>query len=375
MSQLDDSGGRCQVRVRENEAEESQVEDVRLVTIEHSAGVVAFLAGDKVRVGVLRAPSRATFRGSDVTSAFAEGGLIAGGPGDTLWVSFGSPADTSRQAPSAFSVTGSFDDGPIGDVIDDGGGKGSGPGVAGLSFGGEAFASIPQEGQLEISGRKFGQEWAAVGNRFPRRRADSALVDTVGFDEVRVVFIAPATVRAIRQLMAVEDSVSVHKCDLLGANHSRLGELGENRNANGNAHFEVIPGDTIVLSFALSACPAGRVRDAFLLTNGAYSKVLPARPLPVALTRPTVLSTVPNPARRGTRMSLFLPNATKIDCRIFDMQGRCVRTFPELAAQSGVTAVDWDGRLSTGEVARPGSYFIRTRVGGRALVSKVVVLP
>ena len=79
----------------------------------------------------------------------------------------------------------------------------------------------------------------------------------------------------------------------------------------------------------------------------------------------------PNPARLtslGVRLRIA-GNVTRMTGAIVDLSGRVLRRF-----ESGNGEVFWDGRDGSGQVVRPGVYFVRAEAGGRSGAARFVLL-
>ena len=82
----------------------------------------------------------------------------------------------------------------------------------------------------------------------------------------------------------------------------------------------------------------------------------------------------PNPARGGTTATLELPSAAQVDARVFDVEGRAVRTLMSGALEPGNRELRWDGATTTGERVLPGVYFLGVRIGEQWLRRAVVIV-
>ncbi|MBD3235230.1 MAG: hypothetical protein GF330_00810, partial [Candidatus Eisenbacteria bacterium] len=71
----------------------------------------------------------------------------------------------------------------------------------------------------------------------------------------------------------------------------------------------------------------------------------------------------PNPFSAHTRIAFALPARQQVTLRIFDTQGRLVRTLLQRACEPGQQAVVWDGRCDRGHLAASGVYCYRLEVG------------
>ncbi len=83
---------------------------------------------------------------------------------------------------------------------------------------------------------------------------------------------------------------------------------------------------------------------------------------------------VPNPMSTTTTISLALPQATRVDLAIFDLQGRKVRSLIQGGLPAGVHRVDWDRRDTAGHLVQPGVYYYRMVTPERSFQRKLVTL-
>jgi hypothetical protein len=91
---------------------------------------------------------------------------------------------------------------------------------------------------------------------------------------------------------------------------------------------------------------------------------------PVSLSLPARVTALacrvsgPNPFARGTTVTLAVPRATAGAVRVYDVQGKSVRTLAEGWFEPGERSLAWDGRDAAGTEAAPGIYFVSAEVGG-----------
>jgi FlgD Ig-like domain/NHL repeat len=101
--------------------------------------------------------------------------------------------------------------------------------------------------------------------------------------------------------------------------------------------------------------------------DGSSAMILPSRPV--------LLGNTPNPFRPATRIAFLLPAGADRDARlrVFDAQGRVVRTF-DRAFTPGRNEVVWDGTNDAGLHVSAGVYFYRLDVAADALTQKMVLV-
>jgi hypothetical protein len=100
--------------------------------------------------------------------------------------------------------------------------------------------------------------------------------------------------------------------------------------------------------------------------------------LSVPSTSPQTLAlrqNVPNPFRDRTQIAFEVPNASRVQLRIYDVQGRLVRTLDGGQVQGPTSSFEWQGRDDRGHRLPSGVYSYRLIVNGEpTLTRKAVVL-
>jgi len=81
----------------------------------------------------------------------------------------------------------------------------------------------------------------------------------------------------------------------------------------------------------------------------------------------------PNPFNPVTRIQFVLDRDTRVSLRVFDVQGRAVRTLVDSYLSAGQRVVGWDGRDDSGRSLASGTYFLRL-AGGGSYLSRTVNL-
>ena len=80
-----------------------------------------------------------------------------------------------------------------------------------------------------------------------------------------------------------------------------------------------------------------------------------------------LLRNYPNPFNPVTRIHFVLDRNLQVSLRVFDVQGRAVRTLLDSYLSSGPRVVGWDGRDDRGRQLPSGTYFLRLAGGGTYL--------
>jgi hypothetical protein len=93
-----------------------------------------------------------------------------------------------------------------------------------------------------------------------------------------------------------------------------------------------------------------------------------------ARAEPAALSlTFPNPARGKVEFSLSTPNASDVDLRIFDVQGRIVARPIHGRVHAGPARLIWNPSGPAGQLA-PGIYVVVLAQGNLHLTRRIVLL-
>jgi hypothetical protein len=83
---------------------------------------------------------------------------------------------------------------------------------------------------------------------------------------------------------------------------------------------------------------------------------------------------VPNPFNPQTTVHFTLPAAGHATLRLYDVQGRLVRTLVDGARAAGPNEVRWDGRDQHGRASASGTYFARLQFSDRSSVKSLVLV-
>ena len=82
----------------------------------------------------------------------------------------------------------------------------------------------------------------------------------------------------------------------------------------------------------------------------------------------------PNPFNPATTLHFSLPAAGHVELRVFDVQGRLVRTLVDGQRAAGSNEVQWDGRDHDGRQLASGTYYARLVAAGRTSVKPLVLV-
>lgn len=82
----------------------------------------------------------------------------------------------------------------------------------------------------------------------------------------------------------------------------------------------------------------------------------------------------PNPFTGGTRIRFALPDSKPVSVKVYNVEGRLVRTLADKQFAAGRHTLDWDGRDAKGRDVTAGVYFYRFSAGSFEAEKKMVVL-
>jgi hypothetical protein len=376
----DNTDGQVRVRIRENEQESTQLDRVELVSVDHAAGTIAYMPGDHPVIGMKSAVvSVKTAAGTDLTEKFTGSGQgIIGNSGDTLIVDLGEASSRPMARVHGRRIAGTQRiQGGGGGIGLDGEFKGK-PRIAGNA----SPQSIDQE-VLNTSGilvqAPDGQGgWRTVQHYYPRALNDEALIDSLDHRLARLIFVGRHTLGAISRVSYAELDPTSSEIQPTSAQHTRLGNVLAAVDSADTSKALLIPGDTLNLTFPVSAVPQGMVRDYFLVSHGLYTADIPGRasrgpgagvPVQFALRQNR-----PNPFAHSTAIQFDLPTATRVKLGIYDIQGRLIRQLVDAPYQAGQWTMTWDRTTSAGNHASAGVYFYRMNAGTYQEQKKMILL-
>jgi flagellar hook assembly protein FlgD len=87
-----------------------------------------------------------------------------------------------------------------------------------------------------------------------------------------------------------------------------------------------------------------------------------------------VIRVNPSPFSGSTRFDFTLRSRSETSVRIYDIQGRLVRTLVSKARTEGLQSAIWDGRNDADQLLSSGTYFYELRLDGKVKNSGRAVL-
>ena len=82
----------------------------------------------------------------------------------------------------------------------------------------------------------------------------------------------------------------------------------------------------------------------------------------------------PNPFNPTTKISFGVPKPMRVELKVFAADGRYLKTLASGEYRRGVYTIDWSATDSRGATMASGIYFVKLKLGGQVLTSKVVLL-
>jgi hypothetical protein len=365
-----------QLRIREDEQEYTTLDEVRLIAVDHDSTLRAYGVGDRVILGRRMAVATVTTKaGADITGLVdGSGSYFVGEPGETLYVDLTGTRPVAARGLQNVLGGGGFEIDP-GDKGGEGGAPQASMHPASLANTDEAI--LANTGIL-IQVPDGSATWQTIDHVYPREEFDPHTIEYMTAAEARLVFLDRHKLRFVGSVEFVHDSLHATKQPLVGAVHSRLGDVSGAVGESGNLSTSLTPGDTLNLSFRATGRPPGTVRDHFLLSRGVYTSNLPTaqeQETPKAPLRFALQQNRPNPFSAQTTIGFDLPVSARVTLEIFDLQGRMIRRVVDQPYTPGRWSLQWDRRAGDGTTVHPGIYLYRIQAGQFRDQKKMVLLP
>lgn len=87
-----------------------------------------------------------------------------------------------------------------------------------------------------------------------------------------------------------------------------------------------------------------------------------------------LMQNYPNPFNPSTTIQYKIPDASKIEINIYDMNGRLTKTIVKEHQQAGAYQVMWDGMNSSGNKVSSGVYVYTVKFGNTVSSKKMIFL-
>jgi flagellar hook assembly protein FlgD len=98
---------------------------------------------------------------------------------------------------------------------------------------------------------------------------------------------------------------------------------------------------------------------------------------PEAVSRLSLEPANPNPFAGSTAIAYAIPGESEgfhTSLKVYDAQGRCVRTLVEKRMAPGKHHATWDGSDERGRQVASGVYFYRLQCGGKSVTRRMVLI-
>ena len=116
------------------------------------------------------------------------------------------------------------------------------------------------------------------------------------------------------------------------------------------------------------------ISDVGKITFANVTDVKDLEKLQNALKTFALLQNYPNPFNPSTTIEYTLPKSGDVELKIFDINGKLVRTLENSFKETGYYKTVWDSKNETGQVVASGAYIYQVRSGNTAISKKMIYL-
>jgi predicted outer membrane repeat protein len=157
------------------------------------------------------------------------------------------------------------------------------------------------------------------------------------------------------------------------------GEYGVNGNIALNPYFCDIEGYNLRLDVASPCASENSPPGCGIIGcyDTACSQASVPEDAPEAVSRLSLEPANPNPFAGSTAISYAIPGESEgfhTSLKVYDAQGRCVRTLVEKRVSPGRHCATWDGSDEKGRQVASGVYFYRLQCGGKSVTRRMVLI-
>ena len=192
----------------------------------------------------------------------------------------------------------------------------------------------------------------------------------------------PTPVEAVSDLVAEPAADGVRLTWLVNDAHGvagmRLYRAGEGEPEHVLGASDILPTGAGHLDFLDVTAGAGRTyayRLQIRSSTGTWWLGPATVQVPSRITALAWRAAWPNPFARRTTVKLAVPRAAEGAVRVYDVQGKEVRTLAQGLFEPGERVIEWDGRDASGDMAGAGIYFVAAQVGGESARLRVARVP
>jgi hypothetical protein len=125
--------------------------------------------------------------------------------------------------------------------------------------------------------------------------------------------------------------------------------------------YSIVPGRTYIYRVGTSG-------------ESGQSILFETDPLAVPRLSLSLSQSFPNPFNPQTTFRYSIPKTGMVSLKVYNAQGRYIRTLIESPKTAGEHEQTWDGRNDNGTMMGSGIYFIRLESGGKAQSRKVILI-
>jgi hypothetical protein len=218
------------------------------------------------------------------------------------------------------------------------------------------------------------------------RESSSRLILPIGSipDDLTIVWNRDYSVKDIGLTRVFYDGFVQRELPLAEAVHSLKGKMRRNFSEPDGKYGELLPGETITLSFNNNApLRQGYVRDFVLETTGRY--VVPGREMRTLFknaeearsfvpTKFELVGNYPNPFNPTTTIVYDIADQSDVKLSIFNSLGQLIRKFNEGARSQGRYTLTWDGKNSDGKQVPSGVYIYQLTAGQFIQTKKMLLV-
>lgn len=222
--------------------------------------------------------------------------------------------------------------------------------------------------------------WVPLGSLSPRQHgvdeavmADAAAVDPSGVTTIRVSWSDRYTTDAIRQFIKSEEEPQIARWAIAASDLTRANDGAEARvGFESGSPLVLRKGDVLQFRFATGPLPTSATRDFVLRARGRYepNPAIYGSSVPADF---QVFANYPNPFNAGTTIEFALARPGHVAVRIYNILGQPVRTLVDRELPAGNHRAVWDAADESGNPVASGTYLYRV-TSGQHVVTRTMVL-
>jgi len=360
---LVETNGQYLLQLREVQDEESFVDELALITVDHPQSVKVGVTPE----GKIVAYDKALFpvacvdqEGNDhLDKILTNDGVIFEGEGPAaLLLTFNNPS--KKELPNDIRPEGAPGD------------DGNGPPPPKDGFGLSTKLTVEIE---DASG-----QWHDLGVVAPRVNAQGScwILGSTGIDlgeqfRVKLYWDKRYSVDRLAYYVPTAKPWYQESLRLTQAGHSKKMDVTSLVSAYDGNSAKLIPGEVISLAFPVGKpVPDGMVRDFIFKAVGYYTPY--DRASSAGSFTYKLHNNYPNPFNAQTEIQYALPEPSEVNLSVYNIMGQKVRTLVEGRQFAGVHMVTWDGKNENGETVASGVYFYTIRAGTYLETKKMTLL-